>query len=105
MILDADRGDTGWYVWDCERCLKMRWIVWLNDETAEFVVVVVNFAGSLVRGNDGGVLRERKQARRIDIYPEKKLVLFNQIEDEDPVRLEYGTSATKCADRINMKSF
>jgi hypothetical protein len=36
MILDGSKGDSGWYVWDCEACREIKRVLWVNDETNEY---------------------------------------------------------------------
>lgn len=74
MRLDARKGDVGWYVFDCARCRPVESVVWCDDETARWGYLLLRNA-ILVR-----------QEQRISIYPQRRLVLFNEIElngDED----------------------
>lgn len=75
MKLDARKGDTGWYVFDCARCCPVESVVWCDEETARWGHVPPP-------GSDGCALTVH-QEHRIRIYPERRLVLFNEVELDD----------------------
>ena len=77
MRLDARHGDFYWFVFDVKRCRKVRECVWCDDQTAEW--------GSLRRpidlAPDGSLATDTHREERITIYPEKRTVLFNEVDD------------------------
>lgn len=90
MRLDARNGDFGWAVFHVEWVRELRCVVWVDTD--------LNQWGGLgrplvVEGRANVVTRN---ARRIEIYPDRRLVLINPIEDADANRAhdaEVGTQA------------
>ena len=76
MRLDARKGDTGWFVYDAEACRKIEYAVWFDDETAQYGVYDGLFFALV--GEPTTI-----QAKRIVIYPDRKLVIVNPVEDDE----------------------
>ena len=84
-----------WNAWDCERCVDVKQVVWADEESAQWGRYARDSTGKHLRTESGDALVcETIQERRIDIYPEQRLVLFNQIEDVD--RCQETASALAC---------
>jgi hypothetical protein len=83
MRLDARTGDTGWYVFDCAKCRPVEEVVWCDEETARWGQVLrdVPFVSHGTRLPFDALLVRQEQ--RIRIYPERRLVLFNEVELDD----------------------
>lgn len=80
MIIDARKpGNYCWTVYDAKRCQSVKNVVWVNDETAQWAGYIKPY---VVVGHD--LLLTIQQEDRITIYPEKRLVIFNEIETEEP---------------------
>jgi hypothetical protein len=87
VILDARKGDTGYLVWDVPRACEVPFVLWVNDETAQYCRIVID---GVRMGNvgfvvdlDTGQKHDVVQARVIKIYPERRLVLVNPFELDD----------------------
>ncbi len=71
MRLDArDGAGHDWRLWDCERMIEPKFIVWVDDATAQYG-----------RYKNHHLDIEVGQVKRIEIRPEAKLILFNPIDD------------------------
>lgn len=91
MILDALKGDTGWFVWDAEACCVPSGVVWVDDERARWGQRDHSkIFSALVFGEDGMIVE--RQAKRIVIYQDRKLIIFNPVADEsdDAITLVVG---------------
>ena len=82
MIIDARNGHyAAWYLYDVKRCQKVQSAVWVNDETAQW--------GQYTRTTYGGEwIIETRQEDRISIYPSRRLVLFNEVDDASDTTTE-----------------
>lgn len=84
MRLDSRRGDTGWHAFDMATCSVPHGMVWVDDEiaawgqydTARSVLLLC-----AITGIDVPIVEHAE--RRIVIYPERKFILLNPIEDDD----------------------
>lgn len=74
MRLDARAGDMGWFVFDVKRLRAVPEAVWVDDQSARWgAYAFPSLSISLVE----------LQEERIRIYPEKRLVMFNEVDDEN----------------------
>jgi hypothetical protein len=83
MILDARQGHVDFFVFDVKRMLVPRCVVWVNDETAQWGQIVE----PMTVFNDE-LNTVRRQEDRITIYLERKLILFNEVDDQEPAAQE-----------------
>lgn len=74
MILDARKGDRQYRCYDAKACRAVRGVVWVDDETAQWGHYVI-------RGRE--VTIKVKQEESITIYQDRKLVVFNQVDDRE----------------------
>lgn len=84
MRLDARKGDTGWNLWDVERCIVPKGVVWVDDETAQWGAHDKDSEGAfsyLVLYGEWSLITH--QEKRIAIYPDRKLILFNPVADNE----------------------
>ena len=85
MRLDARKGDTGYDIWDVARCCRVERVLWVDTDSA-------TWAG--YRRADEGRPESHEtvmrwiagdapihQERRITVYPLRKLILFNELDD------------------------
>jgi hypothetical protein len=77
MRLDSRNGDRDWPVYDAEAMRFLKDVVWVDDMEAMYgklkePISVVN----------GELVLETHRARRIVIYPSRRLVVVNPVEDE-----------------------
>lgn len=76
MRLDARSGQCGQHlVWDVRKCREVKNVVWVDDESAqwgEYTGAITNFELNITT----------HQEDRITIYRERRLVLFNEIDDQ-----------------------
>ena len=72
MRLDARKGDIGWPCYDAKRCRMVPLVVWVDDADATW--------GEWVR--DPFPNTRTHQENRITIYPSRKLVIFNEVDDD-----------------------
>lgn len=78
MRLDASDGHRGWSTYDAKRCCRVTGVVWVDDTTAQW--------GGYVEPHvimDGRLVMEFHQEDRITIYVDRKLVVFNEVDDEE----------------------
>lgn len=78
MILDARRGDRA-DVYDAKTCRMVKDVVWLNDATAQWGRWVLP-----PRPGACELVIEVVQEDRITIYPARALVIFNEVDDNEP---------------------
>ena len=82
MILDARNGHgDAWYLYDIKRCRKVECAVWVNDETAQWG----RYTGCTIAWE---WVIETRQEDRISIYPSRRLVLFNEVDDASDTTTE-----------------
>ena len=82
MILDARNGHgDAWYLYDIKRCRKVECAVWVNDETAQWG----RYTGCTIAWEWE---IETRQEDRISIYPSRRLVLFNEVDDASDTTTE-----------------
>ena len=77
MRLDARNGDNDWEVHHAEYCCMLNYVTWVDDVTCQYAQIV---------GIDilaGCFLFHITQAKKIAIYPAKKLIVINPVEDSD----------------------
>lgn len=79
MRLDARQGATGYFVWHVEECRHVS-CVWVDDETNQWGDYTRPFNW---HGPDG-LGTTAHQARRIQIFLDRKLVLINPLADDAP---------------------
>lgn len=75
MRLDARDGDTNWNVFHVEECYQLQRVVWVDDTSAQWGA----YEGRI--GVEPHIVTH--QARRIEIYPDRKLVLINPVADSE----------------------
>lgn len=83
MILDARQGHVDYFVFDVKRMIEPRCVLWVNDETAQW--------GQIVEPTtvfNGELNTVRNQEDRITIYLDRKLILFNEVDDQAPAAQE-----------------
>lgn len=93
MILDAriDGGAWRYRVYNAKTCTVVTNAVWVDDESAQWGRYVQPFT------DIGGRLAvESVQEERIAIYPDRLLVVFNEVEDHwgDECRMLRGGPVT-----------
>lgn len=74
MRLDANKGNYNlWCVYHAEKCCVLRKVMWVDDETAQWCegLAVVN----------GTLMTRVKQAKKIAIIVERRLVVINPVDD------------------------
>lgn len=98
MRLDARRGHRNWFVWDVKRCRPVKYCVWCDDETAQWGGFVQPFVPDL----GGALLLETHQEDRITIYPERRLVLFNEVDAPDQADSELAVHLPPGSLRVEM---
>lgn len=82
MIIDARIGHgAAWSLYDIKRCRRVECAVWVNDETAQWG----HYTGTTFTGE---WLIETIQEDRISIYPSRRLVLFNEVDDANDTTTE-----------------
>jgi hypothetical protein len=95
MRLDARAGDTGWDVWHVPTCRQVRYCVWVDDDAAQYgawesveQMQRAIFVPSMLFGIFGSLSDQPEppthQAKRITIHADRRLVLIDPIEDEEP---------------------
>jgi hypothetical protein len=81
MRLDAQNGDTGWQCYDAKHCRMVPHVVWVDDETATWGCMT----GATTPFD---WIIETVQEDRISIYPSRRLVIFNEIDDKQTSELK-----------------
>ena len=79
MRLDARKGHYPWNCWDAKRCCAPEHVVWVDDETAQWGQYIKQDR-EFIRVN-GRVRIDVHQEDKITIYPDRRLVVFNEIPD------------------------
>ena len=67
-----------WSVWDCERCAKVPYVVWADDETAQYAQLLGRRGERLVV----------HQVRRVRFAFENQVVLINPLDDATMIESE-----------------
>jgi hypothetical protein len=93
MRLDARNGNREWLVFDVKRCRQVREVVWCDDETAQWGRHMRDLSGRVLMRHRTVVL-QTVQEDRITIYPTRKLVLFNEVDDDDSAPEQVGQCLT-----------
>jgi len=80
MRLDARNGPpaVNYTVWHAEECRTLKMVQWVDDETAQYG----QFTGRVVC-EEAEVATV--QAHKIAIYPDRKLIIINPVEDNADV--------------------
>lgn len=73
MRLDAHKGDRDWSCYDAKRCRMVKDAVWVDDSDATWGMAVLRPPNLDI---------DTVQEERITIYPSRKLVVFNEIDDQ-----------------------
>jgi hypothetical protein len=81
MRLDAWKGDSGWFVFHVPSCAPVKNVAMVDDQAAVYEVYVVP---CVRRFDSAGLETTQHKARRIEIYPDRMLVLIDPVEDEGP---------------------
>lgn len=81
MRLDARKGDIHWSIYHAEECRLLRYVLWIDSDTAQWCDVVQPM--KLV---DGELVTHTHQARKIAIYEDRRLVIINPIADEITIK-------------------
>lgn len=83
MRLDSRKGDTNWRVYHARRCVVLRNVVWVDDETCQWCqyddpprVVGLDVASTV------------HQADRIVIDPSRRLIVIDPVEDAEDEQIE-----------------
>lgn len=85
MRLDARiQAVSGWWVYDAEACVVLRDVVWVDDEDNQYAVLANDLRP--LPGDTYWPTRIHR-ARKIAIYPARKLVIINPIEDADDAQI------------------
>jgi hypothetical protein len=82
MIVRAQRGVI-WFLWDCERCLAPRNVMWVNDDPPQYEQCV-----EPLRVEGDRVVTHIVHAKKIAIYPDRHLIFINPTEDDEPTANE-----------------
>ena len=80
MRLDADKGDRDYTVFHVPTCRVLKYVVWVDDESARWCEIVVK----------GWAARAEFQAKRIHILLAQRLVLIDPVDppgEEDEMEL------------------
>jgi hypothetical protein len=90
MRLDARKGDTGWFVWDCRRAREVPYCVWVDDAAAQYghwenedhhrAAVLAGWPPSVA------------QVERIAIITTSRLVLIDPVDEEEKDLIEVAIS-------------
>lgn len=83
MRLDARKGDTGWYVFHVPRAQCVPDVIWICDETHQWAQYWRGTNGRLIGITPFSLDYEVHQAKLIRIFPSRKLVLIDPIDDPD----------------------
>lgn len=87
MRLEAGPGNCGYFVWHAAFCTPVLHVVWVDDELNQWCQYVYPY-----RIEHGELIFVVHQARRIDIFPGRRLVIIDPVEDADedaaPLQLE-----------------
>jgi hypothetical protein len=75
MKLDARKGDSGWPCYDAKRCCMVERVLWVDDETAQWGELTLSQAPPFL-------IDIVHKEERITIYPSRRLVIFNEVDDE-----------------------
>ena len=78
VILDARKGDVHYHCYDAKTCRIVKRVVWVNDETAQWGRYLPPRLGA------HELDLETVQEDRITIYPDRRLVVFNEVDDSEP---------------------
>lgn len=85
MILDARKGDyrtyRGWSVYHAEECRFLRTVVWIDSDTAQWGENLMPL--QIV---DDEFVIQIHQARKIEIYVDRQLVIINPVPDEITIK-------------------
>jgi len=84
MILHALNGDVGWSVYDSKRCCEVVGVQWVNSDTAQWGQIRMITMFGLVVDVDTVPIQEE----RITIYPDRMLVIFNEVADNTDQTVE-----------------
>ena len=80
--LDARKGDHGWTVFDVARCARVEAVIWVRPGPLLWSGWRTQLEMRLFR-IEHGTLSEPPIHRenKITVYPERRLVLFNEVDD------------------------
>ena len=85
MILDARKGDyrtwRSWRVYHAEECRMLKNVVWVDSDTAQW-----GESPQLFTVVDGEPVIHIHQARKIEIYVDRQLVIINPVPDEITIK-------------------
>lgn len=91
MRLEAGPSVTGWSVYDAKLCCNVLGVVWVDDATAQWGGYAVPHI--IV---DGRLAMEFHQEDRITIYVDRKLVVFNEVEDSEDDSAKRQSNVPAC---------
>jgi hypothetical protein len=83
MRLDARQGDTGWPCYDAKRCRMVENVLWVDDQTARWGEMKTIYWDV------------EHQEERITIYPSRRLVIFNQVDDSHDAGEQVADAVTR----------
>lgn len=81
MMLDARLGHTHYDVYDAKRCRRVKDVVWVSTETARWGEYDRSPAGMAHAYGTGFLKLIEHQEDRITIYLDRRLVVFNEVDD------------------------
>lgn len=76
MRLDARNGDVGYRVYDLRTMREVAQVVWCDSDTAQWGSFCFDYSTRQP-------LTITRQEKRIDIFTDIKLVLFNKVDDDN----------------------
>lgn len=79
MRIDSRDGATGYRIYDAKRCCNVEHVIWVDTRTAKWGEI----DHKETRLNRRLVVRT-VQEERITVYPQSKLIIFNEIADDSP---------------------
>ncbi len=84
VILDARKGDIHYHCYDAKTCRMVKVVVWVDDETAQW--------GRYLPPKPGAyeLDLETVQEDRITIYLDRRLVVFNEVDDSEQAQASLG---------------
>jgi|JI10StandDraft_1071094.scaffolds.fasta_scaffold3074644_2 hypothetical protein len=82
MRIDARAGDTGWCVFHVPQAGVLKYVIWVDDETAMWC----EFAHPLrLDRATGSAATITHQAKAIRIIPADRLVLIDPVDDSEDI--------------------
>jgi hypothetical protein len=76
--LKSEPGGPFYFVWHAAWCESPRYVVWVDDETAQWCQHL-----QPLQVSSGEIAKVIHQARRIDIFTERRLVIIDSVEGSE----------------------